>query len=77
MDVEIFSKPDCPLCDDAKEVLLAVQRRIPFRLVETNIEDDPVLYERYKYDIPVVFIGGKKAFKHRVDEKALEARLRR
>lgn len=77
MEVEIYSKPDCPLCDDAKAVLLSVQRRIPFALREINIESDPAVFERYRYDIPVVFIDGKKAFKHRLDERQLEARLRR
>ncbi|MFZ5469199.1 MAG: glutaredoxin family protein [Myxococcota bacterium] len=77
MDVEIYSKPNCPLCDEAKEVLEKVQRRVPFRLREIDIESDPVLYEAFKYDIPVVFVDGRKAFKHRVDAEALEARLRR
>ena len=77
MNVDIYSKPDCPLCDEAKHVLRKVQERVPFELIETNIEADPTLFERYKYDIPVVFIGGAKAFKHRVDEQDFERRLRR
>jgi glutaredoxin len=77
MNVEIYSKPDCPLCDEAKHVLLTVQRRVPFQLTEIDIESDPDLFDRYKYDIPVIVIDGRKAFKHRVDEKELEARLRR
>ena len=77
MKVAIYSKPDCPLCDDAKEVLLAVRQRVPFDLEEINIESDPALFEQFKYDIPVVFVEGRKAFKHRLDPKTLEARLRR
>jgi glutaredoxin len=77
MDVAIYSKPDCPLCDEAKEVLLRVQRRVPFTLTEINIETDPELFERYKYDIPVVFVDGRKAFKHHLEERAVEERLRR
>ena len=77
MLVEIYSKPDCPLCDEAKEVLREVQARCPFTLREVNIESDPELFDRYRYDIPVVFVDGNKAFKHRVDARALEARLKR
>lgn len=77
MRVEIYSKADCPLCDDAKEILLAVRRRVPFELVEVDITTDPELFERFRFDIPVVFVDGSKAFKHRLDARAVEERLRR
>jgi glutaredoxin len=77
MRVEIYSKPDCPLCEKAKRVIQHVQTRIPFELVEVNIEGDRTLFERFQYDIPVIFIDGRKSFKHRVGEKELEDRLRR
>jgi hypothetical protein len=32
-----------------------------------NIDDDPLLKERYGWDVPVLFIGSHKAAKHRVD----------
>ncbi len=77
MNVEIYSKPDCPLCEKAKQVLLEVQRRVPFQLTEVNIEEDPSLLERYRFDIPVIFIDGRKSFKHQLDARELESRLRR
>lgn len=78
MRVEIYSKPDCSLCAEAKRVLLALQHQIPFELLERNIEDDIQLFERYRYDIPVVFIDGQRAFKHRLDpDRARERLLRR
>ncbi len=77
MRVEIYSKPDCSLCHEAKQVLEEVRAHLDFELIEVNIESDPVLYERYRYDIPVVFVDGQKAFKHRLDRSAVEHRLRR
>lgn len=77
MRVEIYSKPDCSLCDEAKKVLLALQQRVPFELVEVNVEEDPQLFQRYRYDIPVVFIDGQKAFKHRLSPGETELRLLR
>lgn len=77
MRVEIYSRPDCGLCEEAKHVLKEVQQTIEFTLVEVNIEDDPQLLSRYRYDIPVVFIDGHKAFKHRVDRSGLLERLTR
>jgi glutaredoxin len=77
MIVEIYSKPECPLCDEAKEVLTRVQNRVSFELREVDIEQDASLFEQFRYDIPVVFVNGRKAFKHHLDERLVEQRLRR
>ena len=73
--VAIYSKPDCCLCDDAKAVLSRVRADIPFDLREIDIESDPELLQKYGEQIPVVFIGGFKAFKFRVDEAELRQKL--
>jgi glutaredoxin len=73
--VEIYSKADCCLCDDAKAVLHKVRAEIPFDLREIDIETDPELLRKYGQQIPVVFIGGFKAFKFRVDEAVLRQKL--
>jgi glutaredoxin len=77
MKVEIYSKPDCPLCEDAKEIVRNVRQRIPFELTLVDITQDPALFARYRYDIPVVFVDGHKAFKHRLTEEELQRRLSR
>ncbi len=53
-----------------------VAARYPFEIEEVDIESDPDLYEKYKYEIPVVFLEGQKLFKFRVDEKQLIRALR-
>lgn len=75
--VEIYSKETCHLCDVAKAVLLKVQKRIPFELIEVDITHTPELYSSYKEQIPVIFIDGKKAFKFKVDEQSLIRKLKR
>ena len=75
IQVEIYSKPGCHLCEEAKAVLERVRRSLPFDLREINIEESPAHHERFKEEIPVIFINGKKAFKFRVDEKALRRYL--
>jgi len=77
MRIDIYSKPDCSLCEKAKQIILQVQKRIPFEIREVNIEEDRTLFEKFQYDIPVIFIDGRKAFKHRVRAEELEGRLRR
>jgi hypothetical protein len=45
-------------------------------LREVNIDEDDVLRERYGADIPVIFIGARKAAKHRVDAVKFRWQLR-
>lgn len=73
--VEIYSKPDCSLCEVALATLKAVRLRIPFELVERDVRQDAVLAERWRYDIPVICVDGVVAFLGRVSEEALERRL--
>lgn len=74
--VEIYTKPQCPLCEDVKDVLAEVRERIEFTVVEHNILADAALYEKFRYDIPVVRVAGEVLFRHRVDPHALEVALR-
>lgn len=76
MRVDIYSKPNCSLCDKAAIVVESVRARIPFELRIISILEDPAAFDAWRYDIPVVVIDGVPAFKHRVDPGELEARLR-
>lgn len=77
MKVEIFSRRDCGLCDEAKAVIEEVRRRNPFDLVEVDVDADPALAARYGSEVPVVFVDGRKAFKHRLTAEAFARRLNR
>lgn len=76
MNVEIYSKPSCSLCDEAIAAVERVRARIPFQLRIISILEDLEAMKAWRYDIPVVVVEGEVAFKHRVDEALLEARLR-
>jgi glutaredoxin len=73
--VEIYSKANCELCDKLKEVVNKVSLDIEFELKEIDITLDNELFEKYKYDIPVVHINGVIAFKHRLDELEFRKKL--
>jgi len=74
-EVTFYTREGCSLCRVAKAVILGLRREVEFVFREVDIGRDGELYELYKYDIPVVEIDGKRAFKHRVDREALQARL--
>ena len=65
MRVELYTKPGCSLCEAAKAVLEDIQGDIDFELREIDIRHDEALFERYRFDIPVVVVGGR-TYKHRI-----------
>lgn len=67
--VELFGKPGCHLCDDARAVIDSVLAGNPdIDVVERNILDDVEWFESMKNDIPVVAINGIRHAQWRVDE---------
>jgi len=76
MKIRILSKPNCHLCDEAKEIIERVTRGLPIEIEVIDIQKDPQLFDQYRYDIPVIFLGDRKIFKHRVDEEKLKKILR-
>jgi glutaredoxin len=66
-DVTIYSRPGCHLCEEAKTQLAPLLKEFGARLTEINIDEDSQLRARYDYDVPLIFLGARKAAKHRVD----------
>ncbi len=76
LDVTLYSRPGCHLCDEAKAQIEPVLRQFGARLTQINIDDDEQLRERYGHDIPVIFLGARKVAKHRVDSEQFRRQLR-
>lgn len=75
INIEILTKKDCCLCDDAKAVVERVLPDYPATLMLTDIESDPVLFESYKERIPVVRINGEESFVYKAHETTLRKKL--
>ena len=73
--VTLYSKPDCPLCDEAREALARVHARVSFEREVVDITTDAALEDRYRERIPVVAVDGEDLFDFVVDEPVLERRL--
>ena len=71
MEVVLYSRPGCHLCDDAREVLLAERARTPFDLSVISVEGDDELERAYGIRIPVVLVDGVERFEFEVDPAAL------
>jgi len=77
IEVKLYTKSECCLCDAAKAAIKRVQQQIPFTLVEVDILSDQEAFALYKEEIPVILVAGRKAFKYRVDERRLKEILMR
>lgn len=75
IEVVVYSKPECHLCDEVKAQLLRLQQSHPFEMREVNILNDPESFGKYQLEIPVVLINGKKSFKFTLDEREFVRRL--
>lgn len=73
--VIIYSRPGCHLCEEAKQAIDSAQCANEYTLEEINIESDRALLQRYRYDIPVIMINGKEAFRHRLTPEAFREKL--
>ena len=67
VEVSIYTRPGCHLCEDAKLAISPLLSEFNAVLREINIDQDAQLTALYGHDIPVIFIGSHKAAKHRVD----------
>lgn len=73
--VELYSKDDCSLCDEARAVLQKVQRDLPFALREVKLSPGEERYEEYSELFPVIFVNKVFAFKHRINEATVKIRI--
>src|SRR5260370_16206621 len=74
--ITLYTRPGCHPCEEAKAVIAPMLGAFGATLPEVNIDEDDVLRERYGVDIPVIFIGARKAAKHRVDAVKFHRQLR-
>lgn len=57
IEVILYSRVDCHLCDQAKSELDALQTEIPHRLIIVDVDSDPKLQKKYGFNVPVVSAG--------------------
>lgn len=79
----LISKPDCHLCDVAREVIEQVVAELPdadadrIEVSEASILEDAVLYEQWWEKIPVVLLDGELHAHWRLNPDRLRAALQR
>lgn len=77
IELVLYSRPGCHLCDEMKELLAQVLGDFDASLREVDVSTNPALEAHYGEQIPVLLVDGKKAFKFRATRDALRERLQR
>ena len=58
--VTFYTKAGCHLCDEARDMLEDVAAVTQFELTEIDIRNDPAIFEKYRYRIPVIIINDEE-----------------
>jgi len=75
IEVSIYSRANCHLCEQALEVLEQIVVEIPFAITKILIDGDKELEEKYGEQVPVILINVEPHDFFRVDPKRFKAAL--
>ncbi|MBI2619647.1 MAG: glutaredoxin family protein [Ignavibacteriales bacterium] len=69
--IEVLSKDDCPLCDEAKEKLHRINKEFGFQINQTTLSPGQPEYSRFRDSFPVVVAPNGKKVWGKVTEKQI------
>ena len=75
--VTFYTKAGCHLCERAEELLEDLAPHYNLRVTAVDITADLTLFERYRYEIPVIVVEGGGAISGRIDAAGLWRALER
>src|SRR5258708_2844197 len=77
-EVTFYTRANCPLCEKAYAAVreAIALHQLPVRVTVTNIDTDAALRARLTDDVPVIYVDGVEAFRHRVTADAFAAYIR-
>jgi hypothetical protein len=77
LPLTLYSAADCCLCHELHDQITRLQSEFRIDLTVIDITGNPELEERFRPEIPVLFIHGRKAVKYRISTPALREKLLR
>jgi len=75
-EVVLVTKPQCHLCEDARDVVERVTASLGMKWRERSVSDAPELLERFAEELPVLMIDGVQRDFWTIDEDRLLRLLR-
>ena len=77
LDLTLYTRAGCHLCEEMKAALAPIAREFGARISEVDVDQSDDLRALYGNDVPVLFLGSRKAAKHRLDERQIRRQLER
>lgn len=77
IEIILYSRAGCELCQEMELVVEQEMPRFLARLEKIDIDREPELKQRFNFEVPVLFVNGRKAFKYRCTPRELRKRLSR
>ncbi|HKB35469.1 MAG TPA: glutaredoxin family protein [Gemmataceae bacterium] len=68
VEVVLYTRQGCHLCEDAWQLLQSEQQRHRFVLSAIDIDGDPELVKAHGECVPVVVVNGQVRFRGRINE---------
>jgi len=75
LNVTLYTKIGCRLCEEAEDALRRLGKLIQFELGLVYIDYEPALLERFSDSVPVVYVEGREIASAPIDEAALRAAI--
>jgi hypothetical protein len=75
IELLLYTRRDCCLCDAMKGAVEDASRNFPTRLTVVDVDSRPELAREYGGEVPVLLVHGRKFAKYRVDPRRLRERL--
>lgn len=72
VELTVYSRYGCHLCEDMLELLHDFQSELAYSVRVIDIDDDPALVELYNDAVPVLTLRGEEICRHFLDLEALQ-----
>jgi glutaredoxin len=76
VEVVMYTRQGCHLCDDAWKMLEDLRQRNRLHLTQVDVDDAPELQQRYGNRVPVLVIEGKERMWGAINRVLLERQIR-
>ena len=75
-EITFYTKPNCPLCEEAEELLEEMRGHFDFSVLKIDITKEMDTYEKFKHRIPVLRLGDQDDLSGKISGKELRQKIR-
>jgi len=71
LELIVYYREGCHLCEQVVASLFQLQKELGYEIKQIDIDNDPILRDKYNVDVPVVTFNDEVVFYHFFDETEL------